>query len=48
VELSRAIEHQRHVNGERLVPLAASDESLWEASATGDEQAFSQLYERRR
>jgi RNA polymerase sigma factor (sigma-70 family) len=46
VELSRAIEHQRHVTGDRRVPLAASDESLWEASARGDEQAFSQLYER--
>ncbi len=28
------------------MPLAASDESLWQASASGDQRAFSELYER--
>jgi RNA polymerase sigma-70 factor (ECF subfamily) len=46
VELSAAIEHQRHVIGDHRVPLAASDESLWLAGASGDQRAFSELYER--
>ena len=28
------------------MPLAARDESLWQASASGGERAFSELYER--
>ena len=46
MELSGAIEHQRHVTGDRRLPLAASDESLWRASASGDQLAFSELYAR--
>jgi RNA polymerase sigma-70 factor (ECF subfamily) len=46
VELSRAIEHQRHVTGDRRISPAASDESLLRASASGDQRAFSELYER--
>jgi RNA polymerase sigma-70 factor, ECF subfamily len=38
-------EHQRHVTDDRRKPLA-SDESLWRASAGGDQMAFSELYER--
>lgn len=45
VELSRVIEHQRYVTGDRRT-LAANDASLWQASARGDQQAFSELYER--
>jgi RNA polymerase sigma factor (sigma-70 family) len=46
VELSPTIEHQRDVTGDGRVPLAASDESLWDTSARGDRQAFSELYKR--
>jgi RNA polymerase sigma-70 factor (ECF subfamily) len=46
MELSGASEHQRDVTGDRRMPLAASDESLWQASASGDQRAFSELYER--
>jgi RNA polymerase sigma-70 factor (ECF subfamily) len=46
VELSGTIEHQRDVIGDDRTPLAASDESLWEASARGEQQAFAELYER--
>jgi len=46
MELSGAIEHQRHVTGDSRVPLAASDESLLQASASGDQRAFSELYQR--
>ena len=34
------------MTGERLTPPARSDELLWQASARGDQQAFSELYER--
>ncbi|MGH3137196.1 MAG: RNA polymerase sigma factor [Gaiellaceae bacterium] len=34
------------MTGDRRLPLAASDESLLQASANGDQQAFSELYER--
>jgi RNA polymerase sigma-70 factor (ECF subfamily) len=46
VELSAISEHQRDVIGDGRIPLAASDESLCEASARGDQKAFSELYER--
>ena len=46
MELSRVIRHQGDVTGERLTPPARSDELLWQASARGDQQAFSELYER--
>jgi len=46
VELSGAIEHQRHVNGDCRLPLATSDDSLLRASAGGDPSAFAELYER--
>ena len=46
MELFRAIEHQPHVTGDHGAPNVASDESLWQASARGDQQAFSELYER--
>lgn len=46
MELSGVIEHQRHVTGDRTALIPASDESLWQASARGDERAFSELYER--
>lgn len=46
MELSGAIEHQPHMTGDRRLPLVASDESLWQASARGDQRAFSELYER--
>lgn len=38
--------HHVHVTGDRRMPLSASDESLLEASANGDQRAFSELYER--
>jgi RNA polymerase sigma-70 factor (ECF subfamily) len=34
------------VTSDRSAPLAATDESLWRASASGDGHAFSELYER--
>jgi len=34
------------MTGERLMPPPRSDELLWQASARGDQQAFSELYER--
>jgi DNA-directed RNA polymerase specialized sigma24 family protein len=34
------------MTGECPTPLARSDEALWQASARGDQQAFSELYER--
>ena len=46
MELSGAVEHQSHVTGDRRILLGASDESLLQASANGDPQAFSELYER--
>jgi RNA polymerase sigma-70 factor (ECF subfamily) len=46
VELSGAIAHQRDVIGDDPPTPAASDDALWQASARGDEQAFSELYER--
>jgi RNA polymerase sigma-70 factor (ECF subfamily) len=46
MELSTPVEHQRHVTGVRRLPLDAADESLWQAAADGDKQAFSELYER--
>ena len=46
MELSGAVEHQSYVTSDRRVPLGASDESLLQASANGDERAFSELYER--
>jgi RNA polymerase sigma factor (sigma-70 family) len=46
MELSRTVEHQSYVTSDRPMPLDASDESLLQASANGDEQAFSELYER--
>jgi len=46
MELSEAIGHQRFVNDDRRALLASTDESLLRASATGDRQAFAELYER--
>ena len=46
MELSGAVEHQSHVRSESRLPLDASDESLLQASASGDQRAFSELYER--
>ena len=46
MELSRVNRHQGDVTSERLTPPARSDELLWQASARGDQQAFSELYER--
>ena len=46
MELSRVKRHQGDVTSERLTPPARSDELLWQASARGDQQAFSELYER--
>jgi RNA polymerase sigma-70 factor (ECF subfamily) len=46
MELSGAVEHQSHVTGDRRMLLSASDESLLQASANGDQRAFSELYER--
>jgi RNA polymerase sigma-70 factor (ECF subfamily) len=47
MELSTAVEHERHVTGDSpMTPHVVSDESLWRASAEGDERAFSELYER--
>jgi len=34
------------MTGECPTPLARSDEALWQASARGDQQAFSEPYER--
>jgi RNA polymerase sigma factor (sigma-70 family) len=34
------------VTGDRRVSLAASDESLWQASASGDQRAFFEIYDR--
>ena len=46
MELSGAVEHERLVTDDSMTPRAVSDESLWRASADGDERAFSELYER--
>ena len=46
MELSGAVEHQCHVTGHRRLLLSATDESLLQASANGDQRAFSELYER--
>lgn len=46
MELSGAVEHLSRVTGDRRVLPSASDESLLQASATGDQRAFSELYER--
>jgi RNA polymerase sigma factor (sigma-70 family) len=46
VELSGAIEHQRHMNGDHRLSLTPSDDSLLRASAEGDRDAFGELYER--
>jgi RNA polymerase sigma factor (sigma-70 family) len=46
MELSGVVEHQSHVTGDRRMLLSASDESLLQASANGDQRAFSELYER--
>ena len=46
LELFAHPEHLRHVTDDRRTPSHASDESLWQASARGDERAFSDLYER--
>lgn len=46
VELFAIGEHQRDVIGDGRMPLPASDESLFRASARGDQHAFSELYER--
>jgi hypothetical protein len=46
MELSGAVEHQSYVTSDRRMPLSASDESLLQASANGDQRAFSELYER--
>jgi len=45
MELSGFIGHQRYVTRDRQ-RLSASDQSLWEASARGDQGAFTELYER--
>jgi RNA polymerase sigma factor (sigma-70 family) len=45
VELSEASAHQPDVIGDH-VSTPASDDALWRASARGDGQAFSELYER--
>ena len=46
MELFEVTEHQLRVTGDRRMPLGASDESLLQASANGDQRAFSELYER--
>ena len=46
MELSGAVEHQSYVTSESRMPLRASDESLLQASANGDQRAFSELYDR--
>ena len=46
MELSGAVEHTRHVTGDRRMLLSRSDESLLHACASGDQVAFSELYER--
>src|SRR4249919_1693436 len=43
MELSGAVEHQSYVTSDRRRPLTASDESLLQASANGDQR---ELYER--
>ena len=45
MELSGFIGHQRYVTRDHQ-RLSASDQSLWEASARGDQRAFTELYER--
>ena len=45
MELSGFIGHQRYVTPDRQ-RLSANDQSLWEASARGDQRAFTELYER--
>ena len=46
MELFEVSEHQLRVTGDRRMLLGASDESLLQASARGDQRAFSELYER--
>ena len=46
LELFALPEHLRHVTDDRRMPSVPSDESLWRASANGDQRAFSALYER--
>ena len=46
MELFEVSEHQLRVTGDRRMLLGASDESLLQASARGDQGAFSELYER--
>jgi hypothetical protein len=46
LELFALSEHLRHVTDDRRMPSCASDESLWQASACGDQRAFSERYER--
>lgn len=46
MELCTAVEHERHVTADSMTSHAVSDESLWRASAEGNEGAFSELYER--
>ncbi len=46
MELSAAVEHERHVTGDSMTSHAENEESLWQASTEGDEGAFSELYER--
>ena len=46
MELSGAVGHQSYVTSDRRVPPGARDESLLQASASGDQRAFSELYER--
>ena len=45
VELSEAIEHQPDVIDDHRPRRAESDEALWRASASGDQRAFSKLYD---
>ena len=46
MELFAEIAHRPDVIDDHPRPLAASDESLWLACGRGDQQAFSELYER--
>jgi RNA polymerase sigma factor (sigma-70 family) len=46
MELCGAVEHQRYVTSEIRMARGASDESLLQASANGDQRVFSELYER--
>jgi RNA polymerase sigma factor (sigma-70 family) len=46
MELFGVAEHQSHVTADRRMLPGASDESLLHASASGDQWAFSELYER--